>query len=72
MPTVLCEGTGEFNRAVDAALGAGLPAERPRYDPVEAGEEAIGTGRGREDDVPFCGVDMVVSSLFTGCRWCNC
>jgi hypothetical protein len=26
---VLCEGTGEANRAVDAALGIGLPGRRP-------------------------------------------
>ena len=52
-----CEGTGEANRAVEAALGTGLPAERPRK---EAGEEAIGTGRGLEEDSPFRGVDIVL------------
>ena len=49
MPTVLCEGTGEANRAVEAALGSGLPVERPLFEPAEAGEDAIGTGRGREE-----------------------
>jgi hypothetical protein len=53
---VFCEGTGEANRAIDAALGTGLPAVRPRNDP---GEEDIGTGRGLEEDSPFPGVDMV-------------
>lgn len=55
---MLCEGTGEANRAVDAALGTGLPAERPRNDP-DPGEEDIGTGRGLEEDSPFFGVDIV-------------
>ena len=53
---MLCEGTGEANRAIEAALGTGLPAVRPRNDP---GEEDIGTGRGLEEDSPFPGVDMV-------------
>jgi hypothetical protein len=53
---VFCEGTGEANRAIDAALGTGLPAVRPRNDP---GEEDIGTGRGLAEDSPFPGVDMV-------------
>jgi hypothetical protein len=53
---VVCEGTGEANRAVDAALGIGLPAVRPRNDP---GEEDIGTGRGLEEDSPSLGVDIV-------------
>lgn len=57
MPTVLCEGTGEANRAVDVALGTGLSDERPRFEP---GEEAIGTGRGQEEDSPSRGVDMVL------------
>lgn len=50
MPTVLCEGTGEASRAVEAALGTGLPESRPLVDP---GEEDMGTGRGRDDDSPF-------------------
>jgi hypothetical protein len=53
---VLCEGTGEANLAVEAALGTGLPLERPRKEP---GEEDIGTGRGLEEDSPFLGVDIV-------------
>lgn len=53
MPTVLCEGTGEANLAVEVALGTGLPAERPLNEPGEDGDEAIGTGRGLEDDAPF-------------------
>jgi hypothetical protein len=53
---VLCEGTGEANRAVDVALGTGLPDRRPRNDP---GEEDIGTGRGLEEDSPSLGVDIV-------------
>ena len=53
MPTVLCEGTGEANRAVDAALGIGLPADRPLFEPGEAGEDAIGTARGCVEDAPF-------------------
>jgi len=57
VPTVLCEGTGEANRAIDVALGTGLPAERPRFEP---GEEAIGTGRGLEEDTPSLGVDILL------------
>lgn len=57
---MLCEGTGEASRAVDAALGTGLPDRRPRNDP---GEEDIGTGRGLEDDSPFFGVDIVQAGL---------
>lgn len=56
---MLCEGTGEANRAVDAALGIGLPAKRPRIEPGEDGEEAIGTGRGCVEDEPSLGADMV-------------
>lgn len=48
VPEVL-EGTGEDNRAIEAALGTGLPDCRPRDDP---GEDAIGTGRGREEGDP--------------------
>lgn len=29
VPDVLCEGTGEANRAVDVARGTGLPGRRP-------------------------------------------
>jgi len=52
------EGTGEANRAVEVALGTGLPDKRPLFEP---GEDAIGTGRGRGDDgdPPSRGVDMV-------------
>jgi hypothetical protein len=57
---VLCEGTGEASRAVDAALGTGLPDRRPRDDP---GEEDIGTGSGLEDGSPFLGVDIVQTGL---------
>lgn len=53
---MLCEGTGEANRAVEAARGRGLPDNRPL---VELGEEDIGTGRGRAEDSPSRGVDMV-------------
>jgi hypothetical protein len=53
---VLCEGTGEANRAVDVARGTGLPVERPRNDP---GEDDIGTGRGLEDNSPLLGVDIL-------------
>jgi hypothetical protein len=56
---VLCEGTGEANRAVDVALGIGLPTARPRFDP---GEEAIGTGRGLEEDSLSLGVDMMLGA----------
>ena len=45
MPGRLWAGTGEARRAVDAALGIGLPDCRPRREP---GEDDIGTGRGRE------------------------
>jgi len=55
---------GEFNRAVDVGLGTGLPAERPLKDPADAGEDAIGTGKGLEDEDPSPGVDMVVTPLF--------
>ena len=64
MPTVLCEGTGEANRAVEAALGRGLPEERPLLEP---GDDDIGTGRGREDEAPSRGVDMT-ASLYLGGR----
>jgi len=62
----LCEGTGEANRAVEAALGTGLPEERPLLEP---GDDAIGTGRGREDDGPSWGVDISrdSSKLERGC-----
>jgi len=54
----MCEGTGEASRAVEVALGTGLPDKRPLFEP---GEDAIGTGRGRDDDgdPPSRGVDMV-------------
>lgn len=43
------EGTGEARRAVDSALGTGLPEDgRPRNE-LGDGEEDIGTGRGREE-----------------------
>ena len=58
MPLVFCEGTGEANRAVEAALGTGLPEVRPLLEP---GDDAIGTGRGREDEAPSRGVDMAAS-----------
>jgi hypothetical protein len=58
VPLAFCEGTGEANRAVEAALGTGLPEERPLLEP---GDDAIGTGRGREDEAPSLGVDMAVS-----------
>ena len=49
MPTVLCEGTGEANRAVEVARGTELLDGRPLK---ELGEEDIGTGRGREEGSP--------------------
>lgn len=60
---MLWEGTGEANRAVDAALGIGLPATRPLVEPGEAGEDAIGTGRGCVEDEPSLGADMVAPPL---------
>jgi hypothetical protein len=57
VPSVLWDGTGEDNRAVEVALGTGLPDNRPLCDP---GEDAIGTGRGREEGDPTSlGVDIV-------------
>ena len=45
VPDRLFEGTGEARRAVEVALGTGLPDSRPRKEP---GEDGIGTGNGRE------------------------
>lgn len=53
------EGTGEANRAVDVARGIELPCERP---PAEPGDEEIGTGRGREDELSP-GVDMILKKI---------
>jgi hypothetical protein len=63
---VLCEGTGEANRAVDVALGTGLPDERPLFEP---GEEAIGTGRGLEGEAPSLGVDIVLGGRAMLLSW---
>jgi hypothetical protein len=60
VPLVICDGTGEDNRAIDAALGIELPEFGPLKDP-EFGEPAvIGTGRGREDEASSLGDDMMV------------
>jgi hypothetical protein len=48
------EGTGEANRAVEVARGTELTCERPLAEP---GEDATGTGKGREEE-PSRGVDM--------------
>lgn len=60
VPTGLCEGTGEANRAVEAALGIGLPDNRPLNEPGvnEPGEDDIGTGRGLADELPSFEDDM--------------
>jgi hypothetical protein len=66
---VLCEGTGEANRAVEAARGTGLPEERPLLEP---GDDAIGIARGREDDAPSWGVDISGGLLkFEKCCVCR-
>lgn len=62
MPTGLFEGTGEANRAVEVALGIGLPDNRPRNElgAKEPGEDDIGTGKGLADDSPSFEDDMVI------------
>jgi hypothetical protein len=57
-----CDGIGEAaNRAVEAALGA-LLAEPLLL--CEWGEDAIGTGRGREEDGASRGVDMISFAMY--------
>ena len=57
MPGLLFEGTGEASLAIEAARGAEPTALRPRFEP---GEEAIGTGRGRElEGCPSLEEDML-------------
>lgn len=55
----MCKGTGDANRTVEA-LGIELPEERADFEP---GDDAIGTGTGREDGELSLGVDMVILSL---------
>lgn len=60
VPTGLCEGTGEANRAVEAARGTGLPDSLPLKDP---GEDDIGTARGAADGSPSFEVDIVLLEI---------
>lgn len=57
MPALLLEGTGEASLAIEAARGTEPTALRPRFEP---GEEAIGTGSGREyEDGPSLEEDIL-------------
>lgn len=47
VPDVWFEGTGEASRAIEAALGTDPAEARPLLEP---GDDANGTGRGREED----------------------
>lgn len=62
MLTGLCEGTGEANRAVEVALGIGLPDSRPLNElgAKEPGEDDIGTGRGLADESPSFEDDILI------------
>jgi hypothetical protein len=51
------EGTGEANRAVEAARGTELGNGRPLFEPEY---EAIGTGRGVPEETSLTEADMIV------------